>query len=111
MKIYGTENNAFILEELGRRVRDMRIGLSMTREDLCEHSGVSFSTLTRIEKGESVNMDNFMRVLYSLGCLGNLELLVPEQTIPLELVAQRKKKRIRASKQKESNNWKWEEDK
>ena len=111
MKIYGTENNAFILEELGRRIRDIRIGLSMTREDLCEHSGVSFSTLSRIENGESVNMDNFMRVLYSLGYLENIDLLIPEQKMSLELVAKKKKKRVRASKRKENSEWTWGEDK
>ena len=107
MKIYGTENNTFILEELGKRIRDTRINMSMTRESLCEHAGVSFSTLTRIENGESVNMDNFMRVLYSLGCLENMDLLVPEQEIRPSEIISGKKKRVRASKRKINTEWKW----
>jgi len=111
VKIHGTENNDYILKELGSRIRDIRIGRSMTQQDLSKHAGVSFSTVTRIEKGIGVNLDLFIKVLSSLGCLQNIDLLVPEQNLSSKDIFLGKEKKKRASKVKTEAEWKWGDDK
>ena len=107
MKIRGTETNQFILEKLGRRVRSIRIGKSMTREGLSQHAGVSFSTITRLESGESISMDNFLKVLYSLNCLQNIDLLLPEQSLTPRDYFNKKQPRVRASRKRVNTSFKW----
>lgn len=109
MKIYGDENNAFILKELGQRIKDIRIGRSMTQKDISIQAGVSFSTIVRLENGEGVNIENLMRVMRVLGLLQNFNLLVPEQELTPDEILHKKQKRKRAVKLSETNksDWKW----
>ena len=107
MKITGDENNKTILEELGHRIKDVRIGRSITQQDLAQNAGVSFSTVVRVENGEGVNMENYMKVLRILGLLPNLDLLIPEQQPTPEELFKGRPKRLRASKQKKARGWKW----
>ena len=107
MKIYGVEPDTFILKELGTRIKDTRIGLSMTREELCAHAGISISSIVRIESGVGVNLDVLLKVLRSLNCLQNLDLLVPEQEQTPQEIFKGKQKRKRASKKKQENTWIW----
>lgn len=107
MKITGDENNRIILEELGRRLRDVRIGRSITQQELAQNAGVSFSTVVRVENGEGVNLENYMKLLRILGLLPNFDLLIPERQPTLEELFKGKPKRKRASKQKKVREWKW----
>ena len=45
MKIYGDENNAFLLKEMGERIRDIRIAQNLTQEEMAADIGVSLSTI------------------------------------------------------------------
>lgn len=109
MKIYGEENNTFILNELGQRIKDIRISRSYTQQELAQMSGVSFSTIVRLERGDAVNTDNFLRILRVFNLLKNLDLLVPEQKQTPEEVYKNIPKRQRSSKRKSKNvqEWKW----
>lgn len=109
MKIYGDENNTFILRELGKRIKDMRLGRCMTQKELAQDAGVSYNTLIRIENGEGANLENLMKVMRTLGILQNFELLVPEQELTPEESFKGISKRKRASrtKKEENNNWMW----
>lgn len=49
MKSYGDENNAFILKEQGRRIKDIRIARSLTQKELSVQAGVSFSTIVGLK--------------------------------------------------------------
>ena len=111
MKIYGTENNLFILKELGERIKDIRIAKSLTREQLAENTCISLSTLVRIESGKGVNMENYLAVLRGLGLLQNFDLLIPEQKQSLEDIYHNKPKRVRASKKRQEEEFQWGEDK
>ena len=51
----------------------------MTQYEMARNAGVSCSTIVRIEKGESVNMDNFIRAIRVFDLLENFNLLIPEQ--------------------------------
>jgi DNA-binding XRE family transcriptional regulator len=55
-------------EEIGTVVRQQRKKQGLTLHDLCDLSDVSYTTLTRLEKGNpSVRLDILGRVLNSLG--------------------------------------------
>ena len=109
MKITGNENNTYILTEIGKRIKDIRVIHSMTQKELAEKAGVSAKTVERIENGENVKIENLLNVLRILNFLQNLNLLIPEQEYLS--VEEREKKRQRASKKalivKEDNSWKW----
>ena len=66
MKIYGTESNDYILKELGKRIQDIRISVTITQRELAERAGVSPSTMERIENGENVKIENIMSVIFFL---------------------------------------------
>ena len=107
MKLHGTESDAFILKELGSRIRDVRVGRNMTREELSVHAGVSLSSIVRIENGTGVNLDVLLKTLRSLGCIQNFDLLVPEQEQTPQDIFEGKPKRKRAYKKKKESEWKW----
>ena len=58
MKIYGDENNDFILKELGQRIKNVRISRSITQKELAIDAGVSYNTVIRFENGEGANLEN-----------------------------------------------------
>ena len=49
MKLTGVETNKIILKELGQRIKDIRISMSLTQEELALKSGVSIRTIVRLE--------------------------------------------------------------
>lgn len=113
MKIYGDENNEFILKEIGQRIKDVRMGRSMTQKELAHNACVGYNTVIRIENGEGVNIENLMRVMRVLGFIQNFEFLIPEQELTPEEIFNNKPKRKRASKikQAKNNNWTWGDEK
>jgi transcriptional regulator with XRE-family HTH domain len=55
-------------EELGRRIRDWRIGQGLTQEELAGGSGVDATTIGKIERGErNPNVHNLIRIAVALG--------------------------------------------
>lgn len=108
MKIIGLESNSAIIKELGERIRDSRIGMSLTREELARRSGVSERTIANIELGNGITLDKFICILRALGMLGNFDLLVTDQHVrPSDLAKLGgKRKRARSSK-KDAGAWVW----
>lgn len=107
MRIQGEENNEWILIELGKRIKDIRISRSITQEELAHNAGLSFSTVVRLENGEGSNIENMMKILRVLNLIQNFDLLVPEQQQRPEDILKNKPKRRRASKPKKDAEWKW----
>ena len=114
MHITGFQSSAAILAELGRRIKDTRIAVSMTQVDLAQQAGVSPRTVTNIESGQHVTLVNLMNVLRALGLLANFELLVPDQGVRPSDLERLGKKRQRATSVRKSNaqqnGWVWGED-
>lgn len=113
MKITGNENEQIILKELGNRIKQYRISLNLTQKELSEKSGVSSSTVVRLEKGTDLNISNYLKLLGALGLLQNLDLLVPEMQEDYKALFENKplRQRARQSKAKSKSNWVWGEDK
>ncbi len=108
MKIYGDENNAFLLKEMGERIRDIRIAKNLTQEEVAEDIGVSLSTIKRIESGTGSTLENFLRILRYFNLIQNLEILIPPQQQSAEEIYRNVSKRQRAGKEKQPNTeFKW----
>lgn len=108
------ENTAGInesLEEIGIRVKDLRIAACLTQNDLAKKAGISVSSVYRIEQGRTVQFDNILSVLKALNLLSKMEVVFPPQGItPMQqLIGEKKKKTYRKPKRPENVVWEWGE--
>lgn len=97
MQIYGFESNEAIRKELGNRIQALRVDMAMTQKDLAVRSGVSASTMERIENGENVKLDNILNVFRMMDILSNLNVVVPEVRTSARDMYELGKRRQRAS--------------
>lgn len=113
MKIVGTESQQIILQELGLRIKQYRISLNITQSELADKSGVSSSTVVRMESGIDSKFSNYIKILNSFGLLQNLDILIPETQPDFKALFEQKtpRQRVRTSNSKHTLNWVWEEDK
>lgn len=114
MRIEGKESENRIMKEFGNRVAKYRIALQKTQEELAEEAGVSRGTITRMEKGESIQFDNLIKVMKVLNICANLDMLVPDMNDDpsdlLKLGSQRQRATAKKYRKKQVNGWKWGED-
>jgi transcriptional regulator with XRE-family HTH domain len=72
---------------LCKRLENIRLSRNITQAQLAEKAGVSLRTIGRLEKGQGVSVDTFVRVMMALGIQQNLEALLPDPTVrPVERV-------------------------
>ena len=91
--------NKAILIELAKRLKDTRLRLDISQEELATNIGVGISTIASMERGNVVSITSFLAILRGLDLLENLDKLIPKQTIsPILMKKLQGKKRIRASK-------------
>ena len=88
-----------VRQALGSRAQAQRLGLNKDQETFAYEAGISVSTLYRMERGEPVNIDVYIRVLRVLGMLNRMGALVPETELsPMQQVKYSKvKERQRAT--------------
>ena len=80
----------------------------MSQQDLADKTGVSKRSISRLEQGESVQVDNLFKILLALDLGENIELLVPDQTKRPSFYLEKtgdKPKRVR--KRIEKSEFKW----
>ena len=96
------------IKELGQKIKTYRIMKEMSQQDLEDKTGVSKRSISRLEQGESVQVDNLFKILLALELGDNIELLVPDQTkrpsVYLEKTAD-KPKRVRKKIKKSEFKW------
>lgn len=96
------------IKELGQKIKTYRIMKEMSQQDLEDKTGVSKRSISRLEQGESVQVDNLFKILLALELGDNIELLVPDQTKRpssyLEKTAD-KPKRVRKKIKKSEFKW------
>ena len=86
-----------IQEELGRRVKALRLRRNMTQKALAEATLLSLNTIKALESGQA-KLSTLIAVLRELQALDQLQHFIPEITIsPLELAKSRGYQRQRAS--------------
>ncbi len=96
------------IKELGQKIKTYRIMSEMSQQDLEDKSGVSKRSISRLEQGESVQLDNLFKIIIALGLGDNIELLVPDQTKrPSYYLEKTESKPKRVRKKTQKNEFKW----
>lgn len=113
MRITQAESEKAVLKEFGNRIKQYRISLNITQQQLAERCGVSVSTLVRIENGDDPKWSTIIKILFEFNLLENLEILIPEPQPDYKAMFEEKtaRKRARPDKKKSGDTWVWEEDK
>jgi transcriptional regulator with XRE-family HTH domain len=62
MDIYAF-TDAALLQDIGKKVRQFRLAKNMTQKDLAKFSGVSLSSVASLERGDSVSLMTFVRLV------------------------------------------------
>ena len=94
-----------------KRIKDIRLTRNITQARLAEEAGVALRTIKRLEKGEGVTFNTFIRVLIALKIQQNLEGLLPDPSVrPMDRINLSGSERKRASlsqPQSEKVPWSW----
>ena len=99
MTPFGATDSA-IAEDIGGRLKRLRLDRNYTQKELCELTGLSIKAILNAEKGKS-NIVTYIKFLRALNCLDHLDNFIPELGIgPMQIVKSSSKKRIRASSKK-----------
>lgn len=87
-----------LAEQIGAFIKHHRMEQNQTQETLANAAGISRSTLSLLERGETVTLATLIQVLRILDLLHVMEVFWIQQTIsPLALAKMEKNKRKRAS--------------
>ncbi|WP_290761262.1 helix-turn-helix transcriptional regulator [Fibrobacter sp. UBA4297] len=99
MTTYSAQTDESALALIGKRLAAFRIRNNWTQAQLAEQSGVSKGTIERIERGDSVQIVNFIKVLRACGMLESFLSVFPNDLpSPMQLLYMGKiKNRKRAS--------------
>ena len=62
-----------ILEEIGKRLKKIRLQHNITQKELSEEVGLSVSTISLIEQGNSTTLESLIRILVRLNRINDLE--------------------------------------
>jgi transcriptional regulator with XRE-family HTH domain len=97
-------------EHIGRFVKEKRMELNITQNALAQAAGISRSTLSLLERGETVTLATLLQVLRVLDQLHILDVFSVQPTIsPIQLAKMELKKRKRArgtpSASSEKSTW------
>lgn len=89
-----------LAQTLGNFLKHHRLLQNKTQEAIAQEANISRSTLSLMEKGETVTMASFLAVLRVLNLLHVMDAFkVENQISPLELAKLEQKKKKKASKQ------------
>ena len=96
------------IKELGKKIKLYRIMKELSQQDLEDKTGVSKRSISRLEQGESVQLENLLKILLALDLGENIDLLVPDQTKrPSFYLEKSENKNKRVRKKTEKNEFKW----
>ena len=90
-----------LISLLGQRFKDYRLRSEMTQKDVAEQSGITINTIHKFEHGKAGNMSlgTFLLLMKSIGCIQQLDEVLPELPESAYLVNEGKKvQRIRHRK-------------
>jgi transcriptional regulator with XRE-family HTH domain len=96
---------------LCKRLESIRLSRNITQAQLAEEAGVSTRTIGRLEKGQGVSLDTFIRIMMALGIQQGLEALMPDPAVrPIERIGSNAGERKRARPIQSSDRrptWSW----
>lgn len=104
-----------ITKRISAKIKELRLKQNISRQDMAASSGVSMSSIARMEDGEIKSFDSFLRIMRTLG---KIEIFMPllqeEEISPNEYYkivhSAKTKQRQRASRnnnnsQQENSEW------
>jgi transcriptional regulator with XRE-family HTH domain len=99
-----------LMTQIGEFIKQQRLDQNKTQEVLAFEAGISRSTLSLLERGETVTLSTLIQVLRVLDQLQVMDAFVIQKTLsPLALAKMEKEKRKRAgnnkSKKPEDHSW------
>ena len=107
MAIYSAQTDESALAILGKRLAAFRVRNNWTQADLAQKAGVGKGTVERIERGESVQVLNLVKVLRVCGALDVFLNIFPDDSpSPMQLLYMGKiktRRRARTSGKKADN--------
>jgi transcriptional regulator with XRE-family HTH domain len=112
MKVSSALSERAMLQEIGARAQQYRVGMNLTQRELAELAGVAPRTVERLEAGNSVQLDKLLRILRALRLSENLDQVIPEASVrPMQLAGSKSEVRRRASKRgkatRSGSGWVW----
>jgi len=99
-----------IERELCSRLVNLRLSKNINQTRLAELAGLSRRTISRMENGDGVSLDTFIRVMMALGMTDHLQSLLPSADIrPIERVARKQERKHASSPRKPpaKKDWQW----
>lgn len=107
MAIYSAQTDESALAIFGKRLAAFRVRNNWTQADLAQKAGVGKGTVERIERGESVQVLNLVKVLRVCGALDLFLNIFPDDSpSPMQLLYMgkiKKRRRARTSGKKADN--------
>jgi len=98
-------SDAALAKTIGNYIKHHRLNQNMTQEDVSRAAGISRSTLSLLEKGETVKLATLLQVIRVLDQLHIMDVFkVNDEISPLEYIKLKKNKRQRASNKNKTNN-------
>lgn len=99
--MWNERTNTAILQILGERLKEYRLRRNLQQAELARYAGVNISTVSRIEKGQNIMIDSYLRIMRVLEMLDNLDEFIPEpprSPLLMKKLMGKKKQRVRKSK-------------
>ncbi|MGE3476971.1 MAG: helix-turn-helix domain-containing protein [Rhodospirillaceae bacterium] len=113
-QISGAPSVQASLREVGDRLSKIRLSRNLTQASLAQNAGASVSSIKRLEAGENVSLDTFVRVLMALDLTEHLSAFLPDPKVrPIERVKRAGHERQRARgavSVAKATDWAWGED-
>ncbi len=111
-KWYSMSDSA-IVEAIGSFVQDSRLKKNLSQSEVAKRANISRSTLSLLERGETVALTSLLQVLRVLDLFHVLEPFeIKKQVSPIAIAKLERDQRKRASSRKKSsseksNDWEW----
>ena len=114
-KNWESKTDEELLQQIGKYIRYNRLTQNKTQSQIAKNSGISRSTLSLLERGETVNMNSFIQVLRTLDLLNLMEhFTVQKEPTPYEILEVQKNEKQRARNNDDDNilrepeiKWEW----
>lgn len=91
-------SDKMIMQAIGKFIQAERLKQNISQSKVASSAGISRSTLSLLERGETVRMDSFIQVLRVLDLLHVLEVFaIKDEISPIAYAKLKKKQRKKAS--------------
>lgn len=108
---YSIGTSEQIKSSLCEQLLNIRLARNITQSQLAIEAGVALRTIKKLENGQGVSLDTFIRVMIALRLQQNLKTLLPDPSIrPIERIniSGRERKRARPIQSAaEETTWSW----